>query len=327
MLKRIVAVILVLTVAVSLASCTYTEYYIPGSDSSNNLKDSPVKDFDYEIVEDYVKITKYKGDQTEVRIPRIIEGLYVCVIGEDAFESRASLKSVHIPDEVQVIEKGAFKRCYYMEKVTGGKGIVSIAEQAFIYNAKLKEFPWEEKLQIIGDSAFMWCESLERVDIVSSCDYIGNYAFRDCKKVAEINFADEVVSIGAEAFMATNITKLHYPYATNIIGDGAFKHNNSLVEITFDERVTELAPRAFQNSHALKDVVIPSHIRLIKEYAFGSYFEIETMTWENPYVEFEDHPLLQVTDYTVYGYAGSTAEFYVQTCPANRNIKFEAITE
>lgn len=322
MFKRILSVILAFTVAISLTSCTSEVEYVPGSGTANGV----AGDYEYERIEDYIKIVKYVGQDTDVVIPEKIGGIAVCIIGEKAFESRASLLSVHIPETVQIIEKNAFSRCYYLKKVTGCKGLVSIADEAFAYDERLEEFPWEEKLQMIGEKSFVWCESLKVVNIVSSCDYIGNYAFRNCEKIAEINFTDELVSIGKEAFMATGISKLRYPYATNGIGEGAFKHNNSLKEITFDERVTIIASKAFQNSRGLQEVVIPSHITLMGQIAFGSCMAIEKITFENPELDYDEYPLLLVTDFTVYGHVGSTAEHYVQGCSENRNIRFEVIS-
>lgn len=320
MLKRVFCFVFACMLLLSFASCETKEDYVPGN--TEKVTDN----FEFETVEGYIRITKYIGDDTEVTIPERIGGVPVCVIGEDAFSDRASLKSVEIPKTVQVIEKGAFKRCYYLEKVTGCEGIVSINEYAFAYDTALSEFPWEEKLQIVGDYAFVWCESLTEINIVPSWDYIGDCAFRDCRKVAQITFADEVVNIGKEAFMATDITSLIYPYALGAIGEGAFKHCNSLVDITFDERVTHIAAKVFQNNRGLKKVVVPEHIKSTGEIVFGSCMEIEEITFLNPSMSFGEHLLLLVENYTVYGYPDSTAFFYAESCPEKRNVKFEAIT-
>lgn len=321
MLKRISCFIFALVLLFSLASCETKEDYIPGN--PNKI----AEDFEYEQVEGYIRIKKYIGDKTEVTIPERINGLAVCVIGEDAFTDRASLKSVDIPETVQIIEKGAFKRCYYLEKVTGCEGVVAIEEYAFAYDTELEGFPFGDKLQIVGDYAFVWCESITEINVVSTLDYIGNYAFRDCRKVAEINFADEVVNIGKEAFMATDIKSLVYPYATGAIGEGAFKHCSALESITFDERVTYIADKVFQNNQGLKRVVLPAHVKSMGQIVFGSCFNLEEVVWENPTFSFGEHPFLLVENYTVIGYPESTAYFYVLGCPANRNVKFKDITE
>ena len=72
---------------------------------------SPVADFKYEILDDGIRITKYIGSDTEVVIPKFIEGQPVVeigiadpevdpTIGESAFSDCDSLTSITIPDSV-----------------------------------------------------------------------------------------------------------------------------------------------------------------------------------------------------------------------------------
>lgn len=58
--------------------------------------------FEYEMT-DTVKITAYKGSETSVTVPEEINGLKVTEIGDFAFDKKAGITSLILPQSLQKI--------------------------------------------------------------------------------------------------------------------------------------------------------------------------------------------------------------------------------
>ena len=86
----------------------------------------------WEITEKGVRITKCdKAFKGAMAIPNTLDGVPVVEIGEGAFEDCGSLKSVVIPDSVEVIGECAFKKCDGLEELQLGSGVKKIEDDAF----------------------------------------------------------------------------------------------------------------------------------------------------------------------------------------------------
>ena len=99
-----------------------------GCESQNHkLKYTSEKDFYFETLEDGSIIIKgYLGQSSDVRIPPVIDGLPVTVIGYGAFLEK-NINSVTIPDSVIRIDSGAFYHNYEgipLSKVTIGDNVM-----------------------------------------------------------------------------------------------------------------------------------------------------------------------------------------------------------
>ena len=94
---------------------------------------------------------KFEG---AMEIPSRLDGAAVVEIGKDAFLERHSLRSVAIPDSVEVVGEYAFSDCYELEELHLGAGIKKIEK-----------------------CAFSWCDSLQSVVIPGSVEVVGEEAF------------------------------------------------------------------------------------------------------------------------------------------------------
>ena len=130
-------------------------------------------DYEYEISDNKVTITKYIGSLGEAVIPDSISGKPVTTIGESAFEDCKWLKKVTIPDSVTTIDRYAFCDCEKLLSVTFGKNVKSIGEGAFRVCYDLTSITLPDSLTSIGESAFECCISLESVIIPDSVTSIG----------------------------------------------------------------------------------------------------------------------------------------------------------
>ena len=130
----------------------------------------------------------------------------VTEIGEEAFKSCHSLKSVTIPDSVTTIGKGAFRYCDSLTSVT---------------------IP--DSVKTIGVQAFQFCESLASVTIGNSVTTIGNAAFDGCRKLTSVTIPDSVTTIGEGVFNNCKSLKTVYckPTTPPTGGENMFYGNAS----------------------------------------------------------------------------------------------------
>ena len=89
------------------------------------------KDFECYVNGNTCEITRYTGDDTNLKIPSKIGGKKVTSIGRGAFRECTSLKSVAIPKGVTSIGKSAFYDCTSLNLVTIPSSVASIGYDAF----------------------------------------------------------------------------------------------------------------------------------------------------------------------------------------------------
>lgn len=121
--------------------------------SCGTPKESPIEDFEYEFEDGTVTITKYIGSELDIVVPDKIDNRPVTVIGARAFEAYdmnsivlsstlikikydafnhcKQLKSIKIPDSVEVIETCAFSHCENLDEIQMSQGIKELGERCF----------------------------------------------------------------------------------------------------------------------------------------------------------------------------------------------------
>ena len=92
---------------------TFTATSVQNPDQSDDIViEFEDKKITWSYSGDKAIITKYDDDDaTEVTIPEYINGVPVKEIGDDAFQGKANLVTVYIPDAIEVIGARAFKNC------------------------------------------------------------------------------------------------------------------------------------------------------------------------------------------------------------------------
>ena len=83
--------------------------------------ESSYEDFQYELVDNFVKITGYTGVGSDLVIPNEIEGKTVKYIGDSVFSNCYELTSIILPDSVIEIGEYAFYSCSNLLEVKLGK--------------------------------------------------------------------------------------------------------------------------------------------------------------------------------------------------------------
>lgn len=171
-----------------------------------------------------ITITKYKGFETDVKVPakigkHTVTGLAnnifnsvkqtlvsvslpdgLRVIGERAFYNCPVLKTVHIPNTVVEIGKWAFSECKNIQEMIIPDGVVTIEEGAFENCTGLKQVKLPNELEIISEKLFSGCGELLQVSLPKNLRSIGICAFCNCKNLSELNMPKDIESIGQQAF-------------------------------------------------------------------------------------------------------------------------------
>ena len=105
---------------------------------------------------------KFEG---AMEIPSRLDGVPVVEIGNMAFSNRHSLKSVAIPDSVEVVGEYAFSDCNGLEELHLGAGIKKIEKDAFRDCPSLRRVVLPSTLEALVRDAFD-----ESVDLVVDYD-------------------------------------------------------------------------------------------------------------------------------------------------------------
>lgn len=162
---------------------------------------------------------KSMSTERGIEIPDTLGGYSVVEIGDHAFEN-IKLKSVNIPESVEVIGNSAFRntdienvnfsQCYNLKEVK---------DKAF-ENCNLQEDEYNSTwfMEKIGERAFAGNELLTRVNFWSGDVAIGNEAFDGCgdEMLFYVGWSKEEAGKEVEAYAAANGIKMEYSVSARI---------------------------------------------------------------------------------------------------------------
>lgn len=225
-------------------------------------------------------------------------------IGDYAFYSN-TLWSIDIPESVTAIGEGAFANstllsltlpskltevadylCYEvisLSSVTIPNSVRSIGDRAFYGCKTLEDFILPDGILTIGQEAFYDCKTLNKIELPNSVTFIGAGAFNDCNALTEINIPDGVKSIEEYTFnKCYSLAKIDIPDSVTSIGDCAFRHCYKLTDFEIPDKVISIGSYAFGNGRTvMEELVIPSSVRVIGDYAFYDHTGLKNVTIQN----------------------------------------------
>ncbi len=228
-----------------------------------------IKDFEYEIDNDGITITDYRGGRTDITIPAAINNLPVKHIGGGAFQGD-DLTSVIISDGIETIGSNAF----YFSKLTHiviPNSVKRIGSLAFGSN-RLTSVIIPDTVEEIDETAFSHnCVKGARYEFSimiykNEITIIGyNGSEKDIIIPSEINGLP-AAHIGADAFYNENLTSIILPATIKTIGQSAFSYNY-LTSINIPQGVISIGYSAFANNH-ITNILVPNSVKAIDAFAF-----------------------------------------------------------
>lgn len=159
-------------------------------------------------------------------------------IGSSAFQY-CSITSVSIPNSVGVIGDGAFRRCSNLASVSLPESLRVILQSAFVQCTSLVNIVLPDSLEGVYMQAFYECMGLRKISIPASVGIFAMQAFRACYSLDTIEYRGTIEDW-------CNITFIDY--LSNPLYYG---HN------------------LYINGNKVTDLVIPSSVDVIKDYAFN----------------------------------------------------------
>lgn len=169
---------------------------------------------------------------------------------DHGFRHDNEIKSVIIPEGVEVIKRSMFYKCTQLETVS---------------------FP--STLKIVEDFAFYGCEKLTTIAL-ETCRFletIGTSAFEGCIAVSELVIPDSVIEIEEASFLGCKgleMIKFQDDSQLEILGSHAFKDCPRLTEIILPDQLKHIGISCFYGCQSLSKIHLPRELQTVGEYAF-----------------------------------------------------------
>lgn len=230
----------------------YTAVTIAGKDYTNFvLKD----EFEYSIIDsknNYIAITKYKGNNSIVTIPSYIDDKKVTKINDYAFDN--DLVSLTIPSSVTSISSKTFENCKKIIEIYNLSEVnINSKIAANIYN----DSNTESKL-FIYDNEFVIYENNGSYNLVS---YLGIKP----RLTLPTDINGQSYEIYKYAFYGNDkINTLIIPEGIKEINESAFANCYNLIRITLPTTLTTLKNDSFTNCFNLIEIYNASNIVINK---------------------------------------------------------------
>ena len=212
------------------------------------------------------------------------------------FDGCTSLKTITIPDGLDVIDPTHFETCISalsapkLESVTFAKGTSTICNGLLANCPSLKSINIPDSVKSIGASVFSDCEALESIDIPDSVKSIGSYAFSGCEALESVRLPEGGCEIGAKTgygdcgriFSGCTSLKriaipdgLTTPDAHNST-TGAFAAP-ALESVAIANNASAIDSGLLANCPSLKSVDIPDSVKSIGAFAFSGCEALESV--------------------------------------------------
>ena len=133
----------------------------------------------------------------------------------------SGIKSIVIPDGIDISEPGVFRGCSLLTSVTLPEGAETISSQMFYNCHDLTSVDIPDSVKTIGDTAFGGCDALTTLPMGAGVERIENEAFSHCDGLTEIVIPESVRYIEYEAF----------------------RYCDGLVDVDLPDSLLELGPR------------------------------------------------------------------------------------
>ena len=267
--------------------------------------------FEYKIIKNHVKITRYVGGDANVVIPETIASYPVAYLDGSSFENLTRLVSVVIPSTITEIEGLTFANCENLKSVVLSPNTKSIDVYAFSGCSSLESITIPQSVTFIHEDAFYGCGALRTLTVekgnkvyhsagnciietatktlVRGCKtsvipsngsvtVIGDASFGACRGLTKITIPKGVTTIGKRAFMCCfNLKSVTLSDTVKVIDERAFLNCNSLESIKLSSNLQSIGDNAFEWCEKLQNVKLPKTLISIGARAFGDCDKIKSI--------------------------------------------------
>lgn len=260
------------------------EIYLPTDEVVNTLMVSS-------ILDKYITITGYKGNEKVVTIPSYVlgEGLVPVISSTSGGCNFNPIENLTIQEGVEVIGYYAFYLCTSLTSISLPNTIVRIDANAFEFCNNLEEIEIPDSVKYINSLAFNNCTKLKKVVLPKTLEEIRRQCFGVCVNLQEIVIPDTVRMIQLYAFYnCQELTKIEIPNSVEVIGENAFTSCHSLKEISISNKLVILSAEVFSYCHSLEEIIIPNSVINIEIGAFYKCSKLKKITLSQKLEELGD---------------------------------------
>ncbi len=181
------------------------------------------------------------------------------------------VKSAVINSGVTSIGVNAFYYCRELESVTIADTVTEIGDMAFYYCKDLKEVVIPDSVEKMGREIFTWCENLRSIKLSASLSQVGTEITRDCENLTNVVLPEE-----NEHFYLDESFVLYNKDKTKLI---SALREKSVVAYSVPEGVVCIEPSAFMRNEHIKSITLPASLENIEQNAFYHCENLENVTF------------------------------------------------
>lgn len=168
------------------------------------------------------------------------------------FAKCTNLKSIQLPDNLEVIEAYTFNGCSALETISIPDSVTEIKDDAFIQCTTLKTVFFGKNIELIGREAFYECTTLASVQLSDVTTTIEESAFEKCTGLKEVVFGNGLQSVGSSAFKGCSALKsIKLPEGVTTLDDWAFAYCDVLEEIHIPSSLTSIEISSIAQTHEI----------------------------------------------------------------------------
>ena len=175
--------------------------------------------------------------------------------GSGFLQKLKNVKTIKLPDTLEVISEGAFAYCTNLEHVILNNGLTDILWSAFGHCEKLKEITIPDSVEFLAQTSFAYCISLEKVNISKNSNLliIGCRAFWGCTSLQGFYVPPKVTYLDNRT--ARTARENHDNYG-NIAPStsGAFDGCTTLSTLKFSKELTRIHQGTFTGCTNISEV-------------------------------------------------------------------------
>lgn len=272
LIKRFVFYLIIIVLCYSNANSVYA------------AKAKRYGDFEYKYNENYkgIEITAYKGNDSKVVIPTVIDGVSVNSIGAYAFYNEEHIQQISIPEGIDYLGVNCFSGCGFY-KVEMPKNIEYMDESVFSSCSFLEEVSLPLNISSIPMGTFANCSSLKSVNNMKNVSEIGEAAFEMSGiKNIDLSKCKKLRIIRESAFRACQFKEIKLPASLKVIGEDAFLECSFLEKVSFQKgsQLNTIGYGAFQSCTDLKSITLPKKLKEIDSRAFYYCRKLNTIKFQ-----------------------------------------------
>lgn len=198
------------------------------------------------------------------------KGIKLKTIGGYCFQRCKSLKSIELPDGVEILSISAFHGCSSLTSVSLPSTLKKMGSDCFYGCSSLTNIVIPEGVSEVSRSCFCECPSLVSVVLPSSLREIGSDCFKGCSSLTNVTIKEGILKLSENCFNhCSSLVSIMLPSSLKEIGNGCFSCCSSLVSVSLPGSVKEIGAGCFDGCTNLTDVTLAKGIEIIGDYAFA----------------------------------------------------------